>query len=90
MTDGVKFFKLKLIKKLLHQTNRVRTQLLSELITEATDPVIVKRRIRMLTHLNMYEGQLLEKIQNFETNDPNDLIEFDPYNTIKHIVHRSA
>lgn len=90
MNNGTKFFKIKLIKKLLQQTIHDRNQLLEELITEATDPVIVKRRIRMLKHLNLYENQLLEKIQNFETDDLNDLADFDPNITIKHIVHRSA
>ena len=90
MNNGEKFFKIKSIKKLLQQTTHTRNQLLEELITEATDPVIVKRRIRMLKHLNLYENQLLEKIQNFETDDLNDLINFDPNTTIKHIVNRSA
>lgn len=90
MSDGVKFFKIKLIKKLLQQTIHDRNQLLQELINDATDPIIVKRRIRMIKHLNLYENQLLEKIQNFQTNDLNDLINFDPNATIKHIVHRSA
>lgn len=90
MNNGIKFFKLKLIKKLLHQTDQARTRLVAELIDNATDPTIVKRRIRMIKHLNLYENQLLDKIQNFETDDITDITDFNPNKTIQHIIHRSA
>jgi hypothetical protein len=54
MTDSVKFFKIKLIKKLLKSTEQAKNQLLDELITNATDPIIVKRRLRMIKNLNSY------------------------------------
>lgn len=90
MTDKTKFYKLKLIKKLLHVTNQTRSRLLEELVTDATNPTIVKRRIRMLKHLNLYENQLLEKIQNFQTDNAIDLLNFDPTADVKSITNRSA
>jgi hypothetical protein len=90
MTDSVKFFKIKLIKKLLKSTEQAKNQLLDELITNATDPIIVKRRLRMIKNLNSYESQLIEKIQQFNTDDANDLIEFETSKYIHQIVNRSA
>lgn len=90
MSSNAKFYKIKIIKKLLTKTNRARTQLLDELIVNASDPTIVQRRVRMLKHLNLYENQLIDKIQNFETNDVNDinLIIIEDY--IDLITNRSA
>lgn len=90
MTDGLKFYKLKLIKKLLYCANNARSQLFNELAVNATNPTIVKRRIRMIKHINLYENQLIEKIQNFETDDVSDLNSFDPDRAIKNIINRSA
>jgi hypothetical protein len=90
MSSNTKFYKIKIIKKLLTKINQARTQLLDELIVNASDPTIVQRRIRMLTHLNLYENQLILKIKNFRTNDVNDinLIIIDDY--IDLITNRSA
>jgi hypothetical protein len=90
MTDSVKFFKIKLIKKLLKSIEQEKNQLMDELIINATDPTIVKRRLRMIKNLNSYESQLIEKIQYFNTDDANDLIEFEPGKYIHQIVNRSA
>jgi hypothetical protein len=90
MTDSILFYKLKLIKKLLESTQRIRSQLFDELVTNATDPVVYKRRYRMLRHLNIYEAQLLQKIQNFETEDVNDLNDFDAEISLVDIINRSA
>ena len=90
MTDSVKFFKIKLIKKLLKSTEQVKNRLMDELIINATDPTIVKRRLRMIKNLNSYESQLIEKIQQFNTDDANDLIEFEPHKYIHLIINRSA
>ncbi len=46
--------------------------MLNELIDHATDPVIVKRRMRLLSQLSQIESQLILKIQAFETDDVND------------------
>jgi hypothetical protein len=90
MNSNALFYKIKIIKKLLTKTNQARTQLLDELIVNASDPTIVQRRIRMLKHLNLYENQLLDKIQNFKTNEVSDL----NFRSIEHyvdlIINRSA
>lgn len=90
MSRSVKFYKIKLTKKILDQINQTRGRLLEELVTNATDPNIYKRRIRMLKHLNLYENQLLEKIHNFQTDNVFDLLDFDPSPDIRSIINRSA
>jgi hypothetical protein len=90
MTSGTKFYKIKLINRLLDHTHQVRSQLLNELATNATDPVVFNRRLRMLRHVNSYESQLVQKIQNFDTDNVDDLVNIDIASGIKNIVHRSA
>ena len=90
MTDNIKFYKIKLIKKLLVCTEQIRNELFNELTIHATDPIIVKRRLRMIRHVNLYQNQLVEKIQNFETDNIDDLNKFDFLKNIKSIIHRSA
>jgi len=68
----------------------VREKLFTELVDDATDPTIFKRRLRMIRHVNMYQNQLIKKIEAFETDDVNDLINFDPRMFIKDITNRSA
>jgi aminoglycoside N3'-acetyltransferase len=90
MTSNIKFYKIKIIKKILAKTNQAQTQLLDELTANATDPIIVHRRIRMLKHLNLYENQLISKIQNFKTDDVSDLNMFNIDHYIDAIINRSA
>ena len=90
MRNNINYYKIKIIKKLLTKTNQARTQLLDELLVNATDPTIVKRRIRMLKHLNLYENQLLVKIQNFQTDDAGDLDKFPINRYIDLVINRSA
>ena len=90
MISGTKFYKIKLINRLLEHTHRLRTDLLHELTTNATDPVVFKRRLRMLRHVNSYESQLLQKIENFETDDIQDLVNFDVAPFFKDITWRSS
>ncbi len=72
MTGQINYYKIKTTKKLIELATDHRNKLLSELIDCATDPVIVKRRLRMLSQLSQLESQLLSKIQLFETDDVND------------------
>lgn len=88
--NNINYYKIKLIKKFLEQTAETKEQLLTELVTNATDPTVVARRIRMIKQLNLYEIQLLEKIQQFETNDITDLNNFNPTLWLNYIVNRSA
>jgi len=73
MTVNVKYYKIKIIKHLVNQTSCLKNQLLDELVVNATDPTIVKRRIRMLQHISQYESQLISKIQSFDTDDVSDI-----------------
>ena len=90
MTDNIKYYKIRTIKKLIEETISQRNLLLDELIDNATDPVIFSRRIRMLTQLSELEIQLLFKIQFFETNDANDLDLEIISQDLKHIINRGA
>jgi hypothetical protein len=90
MNRNIKFYKIKIIKEILTKFNQVRTQLLDELAVNATDPTIVQRRVRMLKHVNLYENQLIAKVQNFQTNDVNDLNTFNVDYYIGEITNRSA
>jgi hypothetical protein len=90
MNRNIKFYKIKIIKEILTKFNQVRTQLLDELAVNATDSTIVQRRIRMLKHVNLYENQLISKVQNFKTNDINDLNTFNVDYYIGEITNRSA
>lgn len=90
MTDNIKYYKIRTIKKLIEETISQRNLLLDELIDNATDPVIFSRRIRMLTQLSELEIQLLFKIQLFETNDANDLGLEIISQDLKHIINRGA
>lgn len=90
MTSSAKFYKIKLINRLLEHTHRLKTDLIHELTTNATDPVVFKRRLRMLRHVNSYESQLLQKIEDFETDDIQDLVNFDVAPFFKDITWRSS
>lgn len=57
--------RLDLLTTFLESSQKVRTDLLNELIDNATDPVIRKRRFRMLSHLAAYEAEIIGKIQLF-------------------------
>lgn len=85
---NVKFYKIKLLQDFLSDTAKVRSQLLEELKINATDPTIVKRRFRMLRHLSQFENQIIEKIQNFDTDDVEDFVY--SYFEINSIIDRSA
>ena len=72
MRGHVNYYKIKTTKKIIEIVNDHRNKLLTELIDYATDPVIVKRRLRMLSQLSQIESQLLSKILSFETDNVND------------------
>lgn len=90
MNNGIKYYKIKTIKKLVEKVGKCRETLMQELIANATDPVVFKRRIRMLKHLNLYETQIISKIQNFETDNVDDLNSFDFISGLKTIMNRSS
>lgn len=98
MTPNVKFYKIKFIKEFNERCDQERNLLINEMIENATDPTIVARRIRMLKHLAEYQAQMYNKIQSFETDDPNDFLsipvhtrwrmKYPPEQVL--IVHRGA
>jgi hypothetical protein len=90
MNNGIKFYKVKLIQKIIKKTAERRNALMQELVNNATDPTIVKRRIRMLNQLNLYENQLISKIENFKTDDVDDLNQFDINRRIGVVSNSSA
>jgi|694.fasta_scaffold127222_3 hypothetical protein len=90
MNTSSKFYKIKLIKKLIAFVHEQRQILLSELITNATDPTIFNRRCQMLQQLNLYENQLVAKIYNFETDSIDDLQQNYLFDGINLILNRSA
>jgi len=71
------FYKNNLIAEIESQTSTVRQQLLDELVAAGSDPVVWKRRFQMLKHLNIIQAQLIDKVYNFETDDPLDYVEMD-------------
>jgi hypothetical protein len=90
MTNGIIFYKIKIIKKLTQKITANRDFLLQDLAINGTDPTISKRRLRMLRHLNEYENQLISKIQQFETDNVDDLNRFNFDLGIQAIMNRSA
>jgi hypothetical protein len=72
---AVKYYQLLAINSLVKESARQKKLLFDELVESATDDVIFKRRIRMLTQLNQFESQLLKKIQNFKTEDVTDFVD---------------
>jgi chemotaxis response regulator CheB len=90
MTPNVKYYKIVLLKNFLEKTHQARMQLFDELAIHAIDPVIYKRRFRMLTHLNQYEQQIIKKIQNFDTSDVNDLTITPLAQGLYNILNKSA
>jgi hypothetical protein len=72
MATNIKFYKLKFIKEFNECCDRQRQTIMQELIDNATDPVVFKRRIRMLEHLAEYQVQIYKKLETFETDDPYD------------------
>ena len=82
--------KLELTRQALDHFCWARQSLLDDLIIYATDPIVVKRRFRMLRQLSRYEAQILNKIYSFDSEDINDF----SINHIKHelsyVINKSA
>ena len=60
------FLKLLVAREVADLIGAERQKLQYELVELAEDPVLLKRRFRMLQQLAMYESQILDKIYNFE------------------------
>jgi hypothetical protein len=90
MTPNIDFFKLNLTHSFLSECASLKQQLLDELIIYATDPIRRMRRMRMISQLCQYESQILQKIQNFSTDDVEDLQMSVIQQELKHVCDRSA
>ena len=84
-------FKLRMINDFLIESQRHRQILLNELIDNATDPIIKKRRFRMLSNLATFEASIIKKISEFETDDVHDLFFVEPIiEELSRLLDRSA
>ena len=90
MSLNIKFFKLEFIRNFLSESTNLKCQLLDELIIYATDPTKRMRRMRMLAQLCEYEAQILKKIENFQTDDFDDLNIQVFISEMQNVCHRSA
>jgi hypothetical protein len=75
MTINHVFYKNNLIAEIEKTASEIRNQLLDELYSAGSDPVLYKRRYRMLKHLHLLQAQLIDKVYNFVTDDPRDYLE---------------
>lgn len=69
------FYKNNIIAEIETRTSVIRQELLNELVAAGSDPVVWKRRFRMLKHLNLLQAQLIDKLYKFETDNPEDYLE---------------
>jgi hypothetical protein len=60
------FLKLLITQQVSDSIESERKKLQYELIELADNPVLLKRRFRMLRQLAIYESQIIDKIYNFE------------------------
>ena len=68
------FLRLSLLREFLSHSEKLKKNLLQELVTRATDPVIRMRRFRMLRQLSLYESQIIKKIENLQTDNSYDFV----------------
>lgn len=88
MSVNLTFYKSRLLSQFLEDTAQARKKLLEELVVNASDPIIFKRRFHMLKQLSHYESQIIEKIYNFDSDNPDD---FDiKFFHLNNIIDRSS
>lgn len=80
------FLKTRLIYDISIFIKDKRDLLLRDLVAYTTDSVRYKRRIRMLIQLAEYEKQILEKIRDFETDNPADIEKHIMLRVLEHEV----
>ena len=72
MSQASVYFKLVLVDQVNQKIAYSRQRLTSELQSLATDPMLFKRRCRMLSQLAGYEGQIYKKIHAFDSDQMAD------------------
>jgi hypothetical protein len=70
-----KFYKLFATEALLNHAAKLELSLFSEMVSFATDDIKFKRRARFLKNLSEVKAQLLNKISNFDTDNPGEYID---------------
>ena len=84
------FLQIRMLKNFLAAVQTEKTKLVDELIDNATNPVLRKRRIRMIGQLSSYEAQVIEKISNLQTTDSRDFLKKHFEDELKIVVDRNA
>lgn len=90
MTKRLTLYRLKMLKDFEHAVSREKEKLLNELIDNATDPIIQKRRFRMLSQLSLYESQIIMKIQALETDCEKDFLDPAYIHSIYKVTDRNG
>lgn len=90
MSTKQTFYRIVMLQEFLARVQTAKESLLSELINKATDPVILKRRFRMLSQLALYESIVISKIYNLETDDVGDFLKNRYSSGIEAVVNKSA
>ena len=84
------FLQIRMLKNFLAAVQTEKTKLVDELVDNATDPVLRKRRLRMIGQLSSYEAQVIEKISNLQTTDSKDFLKKHFEDELKIVVDRNA
>jgi hypothetical protein len=69
------FYKNCLLTEIESRVAQARQKLIDELIAAGSDPVVYRRRIRMLQQLSTWHAQIINKLFAFESDDPADYLE---------------
>jgi len=75
LTKTELFYKLVITDITSFYIDQYKTRLQQELYEKASDPVLLKRRFRMLSQLADYESQIYKKIYQFQSNDTDDYVQ---------------
>ena len=85
---------LRLLQILSDNVHKERQILQQELINNATDPVVKKRRFRMLSNLSTFEASIIKKMYAFDAKDITEQIFRDQISEMldemRAVVNRSA
>jgi hypothetical protein len=72
MATNSNYYQAWAINELVNCIDTKRKELLFELVSNANNPVVFKRRCRMIKQLCTFESQIITKINRFNTNNLQD------------------
>ena len=85
------FYKILLLNSVEKRVADERQKLINELIDAGNDPVVWKRRFRMLSQLSQWHSNIVKKIYQFETDSIEEYQQLDVvYQELATIVSRNA